>query len=343
VYHHLLVPIDDTDLSVDVVGNAVAFARALSARITFFHAVPDAAADLLHGDAELLRATGSNAYDHNGLRKAGELLAKAEAAARALGVPCGSQHAVGDHPAQAVIDAARSSGCDLIFMASHGHRNKLGMAFSSETLSVLMNSGLPVLVSSTGDLPPRARAIGIIRDEHRALAAVMHAWLQALSEACRKGSAADAARMRSIVLYLQQFPTRVHHPKEEAHLFARLRARTTRCHAELDELEHQHERDAQLLAALAQQVEALGAADAQARVAATAALHDEVSRYAEFLWNHLGREEGVILPAAQKHLLAEDWRAIDAAFAQNRDPLSGSDVDKALRDLFARIVDRPVP
>ena len=62
-----------------------------------------------------------------------------------------------------------------------------------------------------------------------------------------------------------------------------------------------------------------------------------------FLWDHLGREEGVILPAAQRHLLAEDWRAIDAAFAQNRDPLSGADVDKALRHLFARIVDRPVP
>jgi nucleotide-binding universal stress UspA family protein/hemerythrin-like domain-containing protein len=343
VYHHLLVPIDDTDLSVDVVGNAVAFARTLAARITFFHAVPDAAADLLHGDAELLRATAGGAYEDAGLRKAGELLAKAEAAARALGVPCGSQHAVGDRPAQVVIDAARGSGCDLIFMASHGHRNKLGMAFSSETLSVLMNSGLPVLVSSTGELPPRARAIGIIRDEHRSLAAVMHAWLQALSEACRTGTAADPARMRSIVLYLQQFPTLVHHPKEEAHLFARLRERTTRCHAELDELERQHERDAQLLAALAQQVEALAAADVQSRVAATAALHDEVSRYADFLWNHLGREEGVILPAAQRHLLAEDWLAIDAAFAQNRDPLSGTDVDTALRQLFVRIVNRSVP
>ena len=115
------------------------------------------------------------------------------------------------------------------------------------------------------------------------------------------------------------------------------------CHAELDELERQHQRDAQLVAALAQQVEALAAADAPARVAATAALHDEVSRYADFLWDHLGREEGVILPAAQRHLLAEDWLAIDAAFAQNRDPLSGTDVDKALRQLFVRIVHRATP
>ncbi|HEY2189209.1 MAG TPA: universal stress protein, partial [Caldimonas sp.] len=176
MYRHLLVPIDDTDLSVEVVGNAVALARALGARITFFHAVPDAAADLLRGDAEVLRATAHDEYDYAYRGKPAELLAKAEAAARALGVPCSSRHAIGDRPAQAVIDAARSAGCDLIFMASHGHHGKLGMALSSETLSVLMNSGLPVLVSSTGELPLPARAIAIIRDEHRSLAAVMHAW-----------------------------------------------------------------------------------------------------------------------------------------------------------------------
>ncbi len=340
MYHHLLVPIDDSELSIDVVGNAVAFARALSARITFFHAVPDAAADLLHGDAELLRVTGHDALEYTRMGKAGELLAKAAAAARALGVPCESRLAVDDHPARAVIDAARRSGCDLIFLASHGQRGKLGMAFASETLSVLMGSGLPVLVSSTGELAPRARAIGIIRDEHRSMAAVMHVWLQVLSDACRSGSAPDAALMRSIVNYLQQFALHVHHPKEEAWLFTRLRARTTQCHADLDELERQHERDAQLVAALARRVDALAAAAADARPAAIAALHDEVARYAEFLWDHLGREEGVIRPAAQRHLRADDWHAIDTAFAHNRDPLAGADVDQTLRQLFSRIVNR---
>ncbi|HEU5295189.1 MAG TPA: universal stress protein [Burkholderiaceae bacterium] len=342
MYRHLLVPIDDTDLSVEVVGNAVALARALAARITFFHAVPDTAAALLDGDAEVLRATARDDYDYAYRGKAGELLAKAEAAARALGVPCAARQAVSDRPAQALIDAARSAGCDLIFMASHGHRGKLGMAFASETLAVLMNSGLPVLVSSTGELPPPARAIGIIRDEHRSLAAVMHAWMDALAEARRADAAADPALMRAIVHYLQQFPLQLHHPKEDAHLFARLRERTTSCNAELDELHRQHERDTQLVAALAQRVGALeGAADAQARTAATRALEVEVSGYARFLWDHLGREEGVILPAAQRHLLASDWAEIDAAFAENRDPAAGA-TDKELRHLFSRIVNHAV-
>ncbi len=337
MYRHLLVPVDDTDLSVEVVGNAVALARPLGARITFFHAVTDGAGSL-RGDAELLRLTARGEYEYKHLGKARELLTKAEAAARALGVPCESRHTVSDRPAQAIVEAARAGGCDLIFMASHGGRGKLGMAFASETLAVLMGAGLPVLVSSTGEPTAPARAIAIIRDEHRSLAAVMHAWMHALSTARKAGSAADVALMRAIVRYVQQFPMKLHHPKEEEHLFQRLRERTTSCNAELDELERQHDRDDQLVIALAQQVEVLATADAEGQLSVTRSLDEQVARYAVFLWDHMGREEGVILPAAQRHLLPEDWEAIDAAFTENRDPGFRGDTDKEYRQLFSRIV-----
>jgi len=337
MYRHLFVPIDDTDLSVEVIGNAVALARPLGARITFFHAVADAAGSL-RSDAELLRLTAPQEYGYAYLGKARELLAKAEAAARALGVPSESRHVVSDRPAQAIVEAARASHCDLIFMASHGHRGKLGMAFASETLSVLMSAGLPVLVSSTGEPKAASRAIGIIRDEHRSLAAVMHAWMHALAAARQADGAADPALMRAIVRYVQQFPVRLHHPKEETQLFPRLRERTTSVHAELDELERQHLRDTQLVEALADRVESLAAAGGAARVAATVALEAQVHEYARFLWDHMGREEGVILPAAHRHLTAEDWAAVDAAFAENRDPAFNADSDKEYRQLFSRIV-----
>ena len=61
MYRHLLVPIDATDLSIEVVGSAVALARSVGARVTFFHAVPDHAASL-RGDAEVLRMTSPD--DH---------------------------------------------------------------------------------------------------------------------------------------------------------------------------------------------------------------------------------------------------------------------------------------
>lgn len=338
MYRHLLVPIDATDLSIEVVGSAVALARSVGARITFFHAVPDHAASL-RGDAELLRVSSQDDYAYAVTGKARELLAKAEAAARAFGVPCASYSSVNDKPAAAIIAAAREQQCDLIVMASHGHRNKLGMALASETLTVLMSAGLPVLVTGTGDPAPPARAIGIIRDEHRSMAAVMHAWMHALSTARASGSAPDATLMRAMVRYLQNFPLAVHHPKEEEHLFSRLRERSAEVGVELDELQRQHVRDLDLVADLAQRVEALAAAEpGEPAAAAAAGLDKAVQAYAAFLWEHMGREEAVILPAAQRHLTAADWVHIDAAFAQNRDPGFGNDTEREYRRLFSRIV-----
>ena len=145
MYRHLLVPVDDTDLSVAVVGDAVALARPLGARITFFHAVGDASASL-RGDAEVLRLTARDEYEYAYLGKAQELLAKATAAARALGVPCDSRHVISDRPAQAIVAAAQEEGCDLIFMASHGRSGVAGLILGSVTSKVLTHSKIPVLV-----------------------------------------------------------------------------------------------------------------------------------------------------------------------------------------------------
>jgi nucleotide-binding universal stress UspA family protein/hemerythrin-like domain-containing protein len=333
----LLVPIDETDLSVEVVGNAVGLARTLAARVTFFHASVDEGA-LLQGDAEILRVTSPQEYEYAFSGKSREILAKAEAAARALGVPCDSMHAVSDKPAAAIVAAAKARGCDLIFMASHGRRTKLGMALGSETLSVLMHGGLPVLVSSAGEPTTKAHAIGIIRDEHRSLAAVVHAWIDTLARSREAARAPDAVVMRAIVHYVQMFPVALHHPKEETHLFKRLRERTAAMNAELDELERQHDRDEELVNELAQLVENLASADKTSWGDSASLLEQAVSRYATFLWEHMGREEGVILPAAQRHLLADDWAAIDAAFAENRDPNFGGETDREYKHLFSRIV-----
>lgn len=341
MYRHLLVPIDDTDLSIEVVGNAVGLARTVGARITFFHAVIDPSHSI-RSDAELLRLTAHNDYAYAYGGKARELLAKAEAAARACGVPCSSLQRPGDKPAAAIVEAAHATGCDLIFMASHGHRGRLGMALASETLSVLMHAGLPVLVSATGNPQPPAHAIGTLRDEHRSLAAVMHAWLQMLAAARAAGVGADAARMREIVRYIQDFPLALHHPKEERHLFRRLRERTDAFDAELDELQRQHHRDEQLVADLAAQVDALEhSCDAAAD---TCRLDDAVQTYARFLWDHLGREEGVILPAAQQHLSAGDWADIDQAFQADGERVESKDSARAFRQLFSHIVNSaPTP
>lgn len=332
MYRHLLVPIENSDLSTVTIGRAVEFALALGARITFFHASSDHASSIM-GDAEIVRMTAPEDYAYNFEGRARELLTKAESAARARGVPCSSASAISDSPYTAIIAAARSAGSDLIFMASHGRRSTLGMMLGSQTLKVLINSEIPVLVSAMAEPPIPAQAIGIIRDEHRSLAAVLHAWQHLLKDAQGKGEKPDAALMQAMVHYIQAFPVALHHPKEDEYLFRKLRERTAEANPELDELEHQHVRDEKQVLELAALVDRYAAG-----AASVADVEQAVSHYAQTIWEHMGREEGVILPLAQRHLTDEDWTEINAAFQQNRDPRFGGDTDAEFKRLFSRIV-----
>lgn len=332
MYHHLLVPIENSDLSTVTIGRAVEFALALGARITFFHARADHASSLM-GVADVIRVSTPDEYAYSFEGRARELLAKAEAAARARGVPCSAKSAISDSPYSAIIAAARAAGCDLIFMASHGRRSTLGMVLGSQTLKVLMNSEIPVLVSATAEPPVPARAIAIIRDEHRSLAAVLHAWQHLFKDKQNKEFRLDAALMKAMIRYIQEFPVALHHPKEDDFLFRKLRERTTEANAELNELEHQHIRDVQLVTELAALVERY--ADGAATVEE---MEKGVADYARSIWDHMGREEGVILPLAQRHLTEEDWIEINEAFQKNRDPRFEGATDAEFKRLFSRIV-----
>src|SRR2546427_618255 len=66
--------------------------------------------------------------------------------ARSSGVPCESAHVVNDHPYEGIIDTARTKGCDLIFMASHGRKGVAALVLGSETTKVLTHSKIPTLV-----------------------------------------------------------------------------------------------------------------------------------------------------------------------------------------------------
>lgn len=337
MYRHLLVPVDGTDLSIVTVGAAVEFARTLGARITFFHAQPDFSASL-RGDVEVVRLTAPADYTYKYEGRARELLTKAESAARANGVPCASTSTVSDSPYTAIIDAAREAGCDLIYMASHGRKSTLGMMLGSQTLKVLLHSEIPVLVSATANPPVPVQAIGIIRDEHRSLAAVLHAWQHLLKTAKEQNATPDAALMRAMLQYIQTFPLALHHPKEDDYLFRLLRERTHTMDAEIDELERQHERDHQLVEDLA--------ATLERHIAGSAPIENveqAVCGYTKFMWEHMGREEGVILPAAQRYLTEADWTEINAAFSENKDPRFGGDTEAEYKRLFSRIVNVAVP
>jgi hemerythrin-like domain-containing protein len=64
----------------------------------------------------------------------------------------------------------------------------------------------------------------------------------------------------------------------------------------------------------------------------------------DFYFEHMTLEEKQVLPLAERVLTAQDWAELDAAFAANRDPLTGHEPEDEYRALFSRIVNAlPAP
>ena len=65
---------------------------------------------------------------------------------------------------------------------------------------------------------------------------------------------------------------------------------------------------------------------------------DALDRYIDGYISHMAAEEQEVLPAARRHLTESDWAALDAAFAANRDPLTGHPAEAAFQPLFQKIL-----
>jgi len=334
MYRHLMVPLDDSPLSVDTVGRAVELARALGAKVTFFHAKADYGGSSV---GALERVMSPAAFNENMAGEARALLAKAEVVAREAGVAYDSLAMTSDRPHEAILDAAEARGCDLIFMASHGRRGVRNLMLGSQTQKVLQHTTIPVLVSaveSNAVAPAHVAPATIIRDEHRSLAAVVHG-LEYLIREARDGKAPpQIPLLRAMLYYINTFPEKLHHPKEDAYLFRKLRQRTPEFNDTLDELERQHAAGHELVAELERCLDGYEA-DAATGLAGFATA---VERFASAQWQHMNLETKVIMPAAQRHLTDGDWTEIGRAFADNGDPRFSVDADEEFRQLFARIL-----
>ena len=177
------------------------------------------------------------------------------------------------------------------------------------------------------------KAIAIIQDEHRAITAVVEALRHLVAEIGAGRIAPDHALLGALFHYIEQFPERLHHPKEDEFLFARLRVRRPDAAPLLDGLSREHEIGREKFAELKTAWERFRADPAALRPFA-----DGVERYSHFHWLHMRKEEDEVLPLAAKALTADDWAAIDAAFASNNDPIVGVPASKAFRELFRRLV-----
>jgi nucleotide-binding universal stress UspA family protein len=145
MFKHILVPTDGSQLSQETVKRAIGFASESDARITFFYARPEYPV-AFYGEGALIDPTTPEKFAKMAEQQANEILGACEKLAGAAKVPCASLAKTSDIPYEAIIAAAASAGCDLIFMASHGRRGFGGLLLGSETQKVLTHSKVPVLV-----------------------------------------------------------------------------------------------------------------------------------------------------------------------------------------------------
>ena len=143
MYRHLLIATDGSDLSAKAIDQGIMLAKTLKARMTAITVFPR-----FHTFAvDPMAVTDTPAQYQKDCDALGEKrLSSVRAAALAAGVRCDGVVVMHDDPYQAIIDAARETGCDLIVMASHGRRGVSALVLGSETTKVLTHSRIPVLV-----------------------------------------------------------------------------------------------------------------------------------------------------------------------------------------------------
>lgn len=179
------------------------------------------------------------------------------------------------------------------------------------------------------------QSLRIIQEEHSALAAM----LRSLSMMVDRGPDHEPERyfdvLRAMLFYIDEFPERLHHPKESKLLFPKVLRVAPEVQAAIDQLEKDHsksEAGVRELQHLLLAWELVG--DSRRPV-----FESSVKRYIEAYLAHMSLEESAIIPVAQKALSDDDWKELDAAFATNCDPLTGKyPRDPAYDRLFTRIV-----
>ena len=143
MYKNILIPTDGSDLAEKAVTSGIAFAKEINAKITVLTVA--APFRIFAFNTHVVEDTPEE-YRKRMREHTTKTLEKVAGAAKTAGVACETVQAEHDHPYQAIIDTARSRGCDLIMMASHGRRGIAAVVIGSETVKVLTHSKIPVLV-----------------------------------------------------------------------------------------------------------------------------------------------------------------------------------------------------
>jgi len=145
MYKKLLVATDGSTLSKKAVRSAVELAASLDADLVALYVVPNYPVSYFEGGVTI--STQEIARTEKQWADQGQAIVDAvKATAEARGLKAKGIVARSNLVAEAILAAAKRNKCDLIVMASHGHRGLKRILLGSETQHVLTHSSVPVLV-----------------------------------------------------------------------------------------------------------------------------------------------------------------------------------------------------
>lgn len=147
MYRHILISTDGSEVAQKGVDHGLSLAKTLGAKVTvvtvtepFPFSATAAGAGWVPGPNDI------STYEEGQKEFAGKVLDRVKEAAAKLGVTVETHHVPNAHPAEAIVDVAKSEDCSLIVMASHGRRGLGRLILGSQTSEVLTYSPVPVLV-----------------------------------------------------------------------------------------------------------------------------------------------------------------------------------------------------
>ncbi len=148
MYANILLSTDGSEVARKGIKHGIALAKALNAKVTIITVTEPFPIDQLgrHAGGWIPPQEARDSFEAARKENAEEVLDEVRSMTEQIGISAELLHVQNAHPATAIVETAKSRGCDLIVMSSHGRRGISKLFLGSQTSEVLADGSVPVLV-----------------------------------------------------------------------------------------------------------------------------------------------------------------------------------------------------
>jgi nucleotide-binding universal stress UspA family protein len=146
MYQKILIASDGSDLAQKGLSHGLNLAKALGLPAVIVTTTELWSAIEVASNADGGHDNPIALFENGAAAGAKQILAHAEEEAKKHGVACETVHVPDQHPAEGIIETAKTKGCGLIVIASHGRRGIRRALLGSVANEVATHSEVPVLI-----------------------------------------------------------------------------------------------------------------------------------------------------------------------------------------------------